>query len=211
MRQYFTGKELINASRLFERHLFGVAQLGIGLVLHDEAIFVYGFKIGTIVARLETFASLQFYAFSNDRRCAFITPTNSLVNRLLFGRTKLLAVCLHRRLKTSAELVVVVEHAFTDFLLRQSGQFENRIITLPSRRIEQLLSPLLWNHLLGRLSVLVVHVVCVFFVFTPEPCLNLGLDCAELLVEIVTKLGINLSSKGLVTAGKAQGFDGAAL
>ncbi|MNL82958.1 hypothetical protein D3C87_2104770 [compost metagenome] len=73
-------------------------------------------------------ACLKLTALGDDRRRSFVAPAHRLVDRLLLGCTQFFAVRLHRSVKACAELVVVVEDCFPEFMLGQFGQLHQRLV-----------------------------------------------------------------------------------
>src|SRR5690606_40591162 len=87
-----TSEEGIDAAGFFQRHLLGIAQVGVGLVLDQEPVFARHLEVNAVEPPLEGLVLFQLRALGNHRRRRFVTPAHGLEDRLLFGGGKLLAV-----------------------------------------------------------------------------------------------------------------------
>ncbi len=218
MWQHLAGEEGIDAARLFQRHLLGVAQFAVGFVLDHEAILAHGLQGRTIEAGFEMFARLELLAFGNHGRRGFIAPAHCLVNDLHRRRAELVALRLQRGIEAGAELVVVVEHGAAQCLLRPLCHLHQPLVALPRRCVEQLLAALGGHGLARGGSLAGVKAVAVFaiagikvvgikLVLSLKPCLDDRFALGELAVQRLAVGGVDLGAQRLIAGGKAQGGD----
>ena len=203
--QHLAADEGLDAALFQQRHLLGVAQVGVGLVLDDGGLAVHG--------RLEQAAQrvglglAGLVHLGDDGRRGLDAPAHGLEDLLQVGGGELDVGLLERGVHAVAEDVVVLEERVAQRRAQLRGDFDQAAVALPGLGVEQLLLLLLGQALLRAAALFVVAFVLVAAPLG-QALLQRGGDLGEVGEEVVAELLVERRANVFVARGEAQRLDG---
>lgn len=177
-----------------ERHLLGVAQIGVRLVLDDGRLAVHH-RLEQAVQRVG-FGLAGLVHLGNHGRCRLHAPAHGLEDLLQVGGGEPDAGSLERLVHPVAEQVVVLEKLVAKHGSQLGGDLDQVAVALPGPGVEQPLFLLLRQVLLGA----AVFFVAIVLVVAPvgQVLLQRGGDLGETGEELVAELLIKRRADVLV-------------
>jgi len=202
--QHLAADEGVDAAGFEQRHLLGVAQVGVWFVLHHGGLALHrglehsAQRVGLDLARL--------VGLGDDGRRGLHAPTHGLKDLLQVGSGEFDFQFAERGVHAVAEDVVVRKQRVPQRGAQLGGNFDEAAVALPGDWVPEFALLLFWQAFCGRFVGRLGRVRLVGPV--GQKLLDLAGDGAEARKQLVAQLLVERGADVLVAGGEAQRLDG---